>query len=1331
VDTFADTVARNFITGQDALGTISLRSATEAANSHGGVNTINVPAGTYNLILGQVSITNNLTITGAAVTGTALNGTLVPSTIINAGFTSRIFQIPSGFTVTISNVTLEQGAVIGTFSNPAQGGAIFDSGSLTLKNDTLFENFTHGAAGAAGPAGANGVNAISGTQATAGSPGGKGQPGGDAEGGAIYLDNAPGAGLSIINCALNNNFVFQGTGGRGGQGGSGGSNDLPIEFNGDGAAGGAGGNGGPGGNAFGGGVYNAGGSLVIQNSVFSGNSAGISAFFIFPVVGGGTGGGGGSGGAGGFVGTPPSSGGTGGNGGNGGFAGDDRGGAVYNSGGGSVTILTSSFSGNEAFGEQGGTGGVGGSAGFADANFAGLAGTGGTGGSTGDGIGGAISNFGTMKIDSSSFFSNQAIAAPGGTGGTGGTGGSPSDPFRTGGNGGNGGSGGFGGAGFAGAIESFSGILTLTHNSISLNSAGSGAGGNGGSGGAGGTGKSNGPPGNAGSTGSPGHGGDGGVLSVFATTQVFDTIIAGNTGPGPGGPDVDGRFTSLGHNLIGQAGPSSSGFPGSGDQVGTSTNPINPLLSVVGNFLVPQVGSPALQAGDPTSAPATDERGLPRIVNDDANLDSDGPQIDIGAVEFQPSDLSITVSRSPSSVGPGGIITYTITIKTGNGDNPSVNNLTLTDAVPAQTTFQSFTAPGGWAVTAPNVGQTGTVTATFLSLAPSSTASFTLQVRVNSSVTASSTTDAAKITTTSPDPTTADNSASVKTTILVGWLAVGADAGGELKVYDPQNGTLRFDFLAFYPNFHGGVRTAVGDVNGDGIPDIIAAQGPSDGSTGDSLVHVYDGTTGQQLAGPLGSFDPFPGFHGGLYVASADLNGDGFFDVVVAEDTGGQPRVRVFSGKDGSLLDDFLAFTPDFTGGVRVAAGDVNHDGHADIVAAAGPGGAPRVEVFEGSDLAQGVAIPRLSFDAYEPGFTGGVYVATGDVHGDGIRKILTGEGPGGQPRVSVFDGITGAQLQTFLAFQPGFHGGVRVAAADVNGDGRPDIIAAEGPGGLPLVRGFDGLSLQEIYQLRAFDSDFRGGVFVGGGGLWPVLHPAQTQHEDQDPDSNRPVTAAQFSVLDSTIPVLSATAARVLFTPEPTSTSMPQVSAGVTENRLLGETGSLTPWRRGLNLRSAGTESGSDGLDITQDHRLASPFYWALSNAGLDRFWTSFDGDLVQQSAAASRMELTETPEGLEGCELVRNDASSYTLPDEGLSPTGVEPVTFGSGENWGSTPRSPKNPVASVVYERTSQFASANEHAQRVAKRFGISAPCAEDSALAPQRLRCKAEVIRTAFL
>jgi hypothetical protein len=64
----------------------------------------------------------------------------------------------------------------------------------------------------------------------------------------------------------------------------------------------------------------------------------------------------------------------------------------------------------------------------------------------------------------------------------------------------------------------------------------------------------------------------------------------------------------------------------------------------------------------------------------------------------------------------------------------------------------------------------------------------------------------------------------------------------------------------------------------------------------------------------------------------------------------------------------------------------------------------------------------------------------------------------------------------------------VRVATADVNGDSRPDIVAAEGPGGLPVVKGFDGLSGREINSAFVQPPGSRDGLFVGGGGTWGAL---------------------------------------------------------------------------------------------------------------------------------------------------------------------------------------------------------------------------------------------------
>jgi uncharacterized repeat protein (TIGR01451 family) len=67
-----------------------------------------------------------------------------------------------------------------------------------------------------------------------------------------------------------------------------------------------------------------------------------------------------------------------------------------------------------------------------------------------------------------------------------------------------------------------------------------------------------------------------------------------------------------------------------------------------------------------------------------------------------------TKSDTPDPVAPGGAITYTITFSS----DEAVNNVVLTDPVPAQTTFRSFTAPSGWTNVTPFVGGTGAVTST-------------------------------------------------------------------------------------------------------------------------------------------------------------------------------------------------------------------------------------------------------------------------------------------------------------------------------------------------------------------------------------------------------------------------------------------------------------------------------------------------------------------------------------------------------------------------------------------------------------------------------------------
>lgn len=200
---------------------------------------------------------------------------------------------------------------------------------------------------------------------------------------------------------------------------------------------------------------------------------------------------------------------------------------------------------------------------------------------------------------------------------------------------------------------------------------------------------------------------------------------------------------------------------------------------------------------------------------------------------------------------------------------------------------------------------------------------------------------------------------------------------------------------------------------------------------------------------------------------------------------GGAPHVVSFISQTGSSVNSFFAFEEQFRGGATVGAGDINNDGYEDLIAGAGPGGGPRVQVFDGLKLAQGQQLVLFNQFVFEEAFRGGVYVAGGDTNGDGFDDIIVGAGPGGGPRVQVFSGQNGSVLQNFFAFAEAFRGGVTVGSADINGDGKDDIIVGAGPGGGPQVTVYSGAAAgQVLFNQFVFEDTFRGGVFVAGGNV-------------------------------------------------------------------------------------------------------------------------------------------------------------------------------------------------------------------------------------------------------
>jgi len=199
-------------------------------------------------------------------------------------------------------------------------------------------------------------------------------------------------------------------------------------------------------------------------------------------------------------------------------------------------------------------------------------------------------------------------------------------------------------------------------------------------------------------------------------------------------------------------------------------------------------------------------------------------------------------------------------------------------------------------------------------------------------------------------------------------------------------------------------------------------------------------------------------------------------DVIAGTGVGGAPRVRVFSGADGSIIADFFAYEDSARGGVTVASADMDGDGKWEIVTGSGFGDAPRVRVFSfGTDG----PVTTMDFFAYGETARGGVNVTAGDIDGDGKAEVVTGAGIGGAPHVRAFDHDGNEQANLF-AFEPTFTGGVRVGVTDADSDNIAELVVSPGPGGGPRVRVIKPKTTDILFDDFAFDPTFTGGVFVG-----------------------------------------------------------------------------------------------------------------------------------------------------------------------------------------------------------------------------------------------------------
>jgi hypothetical protein len=285
--------------------------------------------------------------------------------------------------------------------------------------------------------------------------------------------------------------------------------------------------------------------------------------------------------------------------------------------------------------------------------------------------------------------------------------------------------------------------------------------------------------------------------------------------------------------------------------------------------------------------------------------------------------------------------------------------------------------------------------------------------------------------------------------------ADGANAG-QVDVRSTGTGAVLADYVGQPGELLGYAIADAGDVDGDGIHDVIlgAPQGglSCDGTeTGPGRAYVRSGATGALLQTLTGA--AARGHFGAAVGSAGDVNGDGHADLLVgapcANASGAESGAAyVISGATGQTLRSIAGQSAGDHFGIGTApvGGDLNRDGVADwVIGAADAGVGARGVVYSISGRT-GAVLRQMTGDATTEDLGWFFVAGVGDLNNDGVPDIYAGDFDAGahlstRGRAFVFSGATGKKLFVYNGPTTGAGAGPGRGAGDVDGDGVPDVV--------------------------------------------------------------------------------------------------------------------------------------------------------------------------------------------------------------------------------------------------------------------------------------------------